>query len=163
MTTPFHEAVLVSGATETHYRRAGAGTPLLLLFPSNTANSLDKQLFVGLAKRCRVIAPLRPPGVPFSSWLRDLIDGLGLDCPYLVVDESIIGVALGFALLEQERVRGVVAVCQDQPDPMRPAGVEDRLEQCAHRLLVVALDPAADASTATGQILAFIDSPGRGT
>jgi hypothetical protein len=106
-----------------------------------------------------VIAPVRPAGVPFSRWLRDLIDGLGLDRPYLVADGSIAGVALGFALVEEERVGGVVAVCRDNFDPLRPSGVEDRLVQCTHRLLVLTVDPASDASIAAGQILAFIQSP----
>jgi pimeloyl-ACP methyl ester carboxylesterase len=161
MTTPCHQAVLVTGATETHYRRAGAGRPLLLLFPCGPADSLGNQLLERLATHCRVIAPVRPVGVPLSRWLRDLIDGLGLDRPYLVADQSIAGVALGFALMEHERVGGVVAVCRDYPDPLRPAALEDRLVQSAHRLLVVPLDPAADASTAAVQILAFIDSPER--
>jgi pimeloyl-ACP methyl ester carboxylesterase len=159
MTTPCHQAVLVTGATETHYSRTGTGTPLLLLFPCKPADSLGKQLLEGLATRCRVIAPVRPAGLPLSSWLRDLIDGLGLDRPYIVVDGSMAGGALGFALVEQERVGGVVAVCRDHPDPLRPAAIEDRLVQCGQRLLVVALDPAADAVTAAERILAFIDSP----
>jgi pimeloyl-ACP methyl ester carboxylesterase len=131
MTTPIHEAVLVTGAIETHYRRAGNGRPLLLLLPCNSADSAGKQLFEGLATRCRVIAPVQPPGVPFSDWLRDLIDGLGLDRPYLIVDTSIAEVARGFAQVEDERVGGVVAV-----------------------------DPAADPSTLVEQLRTLIGSIG---
>jgi pimeloyl-ACP methyl ester carboxylesterase len=106
--------VLVTGAIETVYRRAGTGAPLLLL--CNSTDSPGRQLFEELASSCRVIAPVRPPRVPFSGWLRDLIDGLGLDRPLLVVDDSIAEVALGFAQVEGDRVSGVVAV-----DPAAPA------------------------------------------
>lgn len=168
MTTPRFEALLVTGATETSYHRAGAGAPVLLLFPGGLADPLGARLFERLADRFRVIAPVQPAevgkggAVPVSKWLRDLVDGLGLVRASIVADEPCAGAALGFALMELERVAGVVAVCRDPADPARPVGVvEDRLQHSAHGLLVVSVDPAGDlargAAAAVHQMVPFLE------
>lgn len=156
------EAVLQTGAVETTYTRAGAGKPLLLLFPRGLADELAAELFPRLAARFRVVVPLAPaalggPELSFSRWMRELIDGLGLEKPTLVVDEAHTGVVLGFALVDPGRVRGVVALCRDDADPASSVG----MVQATQGLLVVAVDSAApvaeSAATATGEITRFVD------
>lgn len=121
MTTPSFEAVLFAGATETTYRRAGAGKPVLMLFPGGLADPFAARLFEHLAAGARVFSPVQPANVgdghggqdrapAFSAWLRDLIDGLGLVRTTIVADEPVAGAALAFAENEPERVAAVVAV-----------------------------------------------------
>lgn len=183
------EATLQTGATETRYHRAGAGVPVLLLFARAMTDPLGAHLFARLAARFRVIVPVLPAGVgpgepvggdssapaagdrgvpvPVSKWLRDLIDGLGLVQPSVVVDEAHAAALLRFLLVEPDRVGGVVLVCRDHADPARPAAaIEDRLAGSTHALLVVAVDVAADvavsAAAAAARMTPFLEQQGRG-
>lgn len=175
MTRSHVEALLQTGETETAYRRAGSGSPVILLFVRATEDPLGAELFQCLAERFRVIAPAMPVGVgrapasgggraavAVSQWLRDVIEGLGLVRPRVVVDESFAGMLLGFFLMERERVGGVVVVHRDHADPASTAcPLEDRLEHASQRLLVVSVDAAVDARAggrrASAQILPFLE------
>jgi hypothetical protein len=162
MSDPAVEAVLQTGAMETRYRRAGAGVPVLLLFPRGLADVLGAELFTRLSTRYRVVAPVVPDGVggagiPRSTWLRALIDGLGLVQPTVVADETLAGALLGFSLVDPGRVGGVVAICRDDADPASSVGTL----HAAHGLLVVAVDTASDAASsaeaAMTEIVRFVD------
>lgn len=87
-----HAAVL-AGGTETPYRRAGTGRPVLLLV-SGSAPDASEELFRALSQSFRVIMPELPdtgdPG-ELAQWLRDVIDGLGLVSPVIVVDPQSAG------------------------------------------------------------------------
>lgn len=104
------EAVLQTGAIETVYHRAGRGPAVILLFAEALADPVAARLFAGLSEHFRVIVPVLPGGVPFAPWLRDLIDGLGLDRPGLISEEDLADSSLRFSLEETERVAGFVAV-----------------------------------------------------
>lgn len=159
-------AVLQTGATETSYHRAGVGPPVLLLYAAALADPLGAALFAALATEFRVIAPVLPPGVgvaggvAVSRWLRDLIDGLGLERPGVIADAWFAGPLLGFVLMDRARVGGVAAVCRDHVDPHHDGAVEDELARSAHRLMVVLVDaaraPAAAAAEAAAQLVPFL-------
>jgi len=162
------QAVLQTGTAETHYHRAGVGPPVLLLYAHALTDPLGAALFAALAARFRVIAPTLPAGVggpgaglAISTWLRDLIDGLGLERPAVIADEWLAGPLLGFVLMDRERVGGVAAVCRDRVDPHRPGALEDQLERSAHQLMVVAVDDGVDAvagaAMAAAQLMPFLD------
>src|SRR5688572_22268608 len=96
MLPPACEAVLQTGTIETHYLRAGAGAPLLLLFQTALTDTLAAALFAQLSTRYRVVAPRVPAGVggagmPLSRWLRELVDGLGFVQPTAIADETLAG------------------------------------------------------------------------
>jgi hypothetical protein len=157
-------ALVQTGATETHYRRGGEGAVLLLLLAGGIEDSFGREVFARLAQRFRVIAPEVPTGVrggaagagaaepvSLSKWLRDLIDGLGLARPSLVVDEGVGVAALGFTLLDRDRVGALVTLHLDHADPAAPAGLaEGPLPHADRPLLVVRLDPRADADARAG-------------
>jgi pimeloyl-ACP methyl ester carboxylesterase len=158
MARPAEEAVLQTGAVETTYTRAGAGKPLLLLFPKGLGDELATALFTRLAERFKVVAPVTPEGgQSLSKWLREVIDGLGLEKPVVVAEETLVGGLLGFALVDPGRVGGVVAVCRDDADPASSVG----MVQATQGLLVVAVDTAASlaesAATAASEITRFVD------
>lgn len=140
--------VLRTGTTETQYRRAGQGPPVLLLFPGGTEDELGAQLFDRLAARFRVIAPICPVGVELTSWLRDLIEGLGLIRPAIVADEPFGTASLGLSMREPDRVGAVVVIARVGSDG-EEAG-----------FLCVRVDPTSDTTTraaaAEAQILPFL-------
>lgn len=153
------QAILLAGSTETVYHRAGAGSPVILLYYSGLPDPFVVRLFERLALRFRVIAPVRPAEVgnggqvAISQWLRDLVDGLGLLRVSLVADEGFAAATLGFALAESERVADVVAIVRDRADPARPVvAIADRLTHAAHRLLVVSVDTGGDPSVAASAV-----------
>lgn len=107
------EAVVWTGGEETPYRRAGHGTPVLLLGAG--AEDGDATLLLALAREFRVIAPGRlPPGgagdEAWGGWLRGLIDGLGLDRPLLVADDHLAPTLDRCARTDPGRIRAVLPV-----------------------------------------------------
>ena len=111
------EAVVWMGGVETPYRRGGDGAFVLLLLPATGVE--HDGLFEALAADFRVIAPLRLPhddgpprksgsGGPWEAWLRDLIDGLGLDRPPLVVDAALVKEVARCARVDPGRIRAVI-------------------------------------------------------
>ncbi|MBX3250953.1 MAG: hypothetical protein KF901_27500 [Myxococcales bacterium] len=140
--------VLRTGVIETCYHRAGKGPSILLLFADGIADPLGAQLFERLASRNRVIAPTPPPGVEPTSWLRDLIEGLGLVRPAIVADEPLGLPSLAFSMQEPDRVGAIVVLARAAHDGT-DAG-----------LLCVRIDPASDLATraaaAEAQIVSFL-------
>lgn len=124
------EAAVWVGGEETPYRRGGDGAPVLLLLPG--AGAGEGGLFAVLAAEFRVIAPLRLPryggpggpggpvgdGVggaasPWESWLRGLIDGLGLGRPPLVVDAALVAEVERCSRVDPGRIRAVLPAGPD--------------------------------------------------
>lgn len=145
-------ATLLSGGLETRYERAGAGAPVLLLAPGGVdERGQTDSLVARLSARFRVIHPVglprvaerqgrargRPASLPVVSWLRGLIDGLGLGRCALVATDPFCLDALGFALGDTERVSALVLLHRREPDPGAPAMVAGRLEGSRQRLLVI--------------------------
>lgn len=138
--------VLRIGTTETLYQRAGQGPPVLLLLHEGATDELGAELFGRLAARFRVIAPVRPAGVEITSWLRDLIEGLGLIRPAIVADEAFGLASLSLSMQEPDRVGAIVVMARASGDG---AG-----------FLHVRVDPGGDARTraasAEAQIVPFL-------
>lgn len=124
-------ACVVVGATDTQYRSAGRGDAIVLLTadPRTTASLLDR-----LPRRLRVLAPDMAPVTlagpdaadRFDTWLHGFLDALGISRTSLVTDSSCAAVALGFALLDSERVYGVVVLTSSDSRPLVPDDTRTR-------------------------------------
>lgn len=160
LTAPAINAVVLTGSTETHYRRAGSG-PLVLLLSGTGGEISGGQLFRELSEQFRVIAPRMPAAagegsipLALSSWLRDLIDGLGLVRPHLVAEEAFGIAALRFAMVDPERVGRLVIVCRDHTDPAAPYDVlSDVLEHSGIPLLLLRADAGVEGALLTPELL----------
>lgn len=113
------EAVVQAQGMETHYVRAGRG-PAVLLLRTGGGNAADP-LFVRLTTEFRVIAPVVPAVPSLAGWIRDVIDGLGLDRPSILADAMLDRrIALG-VLTDEERASRVAVLREGELDD---AGVE---------------------------------------
>jgi hypothetical protein len=92
------EAVLNAGDTETLYRRAGDGPHVLILCAARTPDEpLGGRMFDRLATEFRVIAAAAPAGAngtELGAWIDELIEGLGLDRPAVILDPALAGMLL---------------------------------------------------------------------
>lgn len=109
------EAVVQAGPMTTWYVRAGQGLPVLLLMRQGPRTTSGAPLFRRLAAEFRVVAPVCPTGEWVDSgpgdaatWLRGLMDGLGLVEARVVVDESLAPALAPFLESDRDRVRGVL-------------------------------------------------------
>jgi pimeloyl-ACP methyl ester carboxylesterase len=144
------EAVVHAGATETHYRRAGSGPVVLLLFPGGADDPPAACLFARLARRFRVIAPRPPASVraaarfaegdpaPVADWLRDLIDGLGLVRPGLVACHAFGPAALAFSRTDPDRAGALVALSRAASAADGAAMPIDEMVRALHAEMAVA-------------------------
>lgn len=147
MSRPPVEAVLQAGDTETLYRRAGDGAPVLLLCTGALAEPLGGRLFERLAAHVRVIAPSLPStegaAEVLATWLDEVTEGLGLVRPSVVIDESLASALLDGAVGPRESFAGVVVAV--------PAGeaVRRASRLAAADVLIVPVDGDAEAIAAT--------------
>jgi pimeloyl-ACP methyl ester carboxylesterase len=158
-------ACVVAGNTDTHYLRAGRGEPVLVL----TANPDASRTLLDLLPRdFRVMAPEATapggagatPTLDFAAWIRDFLDALGIACVAMIVDPCFAAPALGFALLEPDRVKGLVfLLCQCGDGAVNEGGVSDRLGQSGQRLLAMRFDPSGPAAAQAGipEMVAFLE------
>lgn len=116
MTRPPVEAVLQAGDTETLYRRAGNGAPVLLLCTGVLADPLGGQLFERLAQHVRVIAPSMPSAgraaEVLATWLDEVTEGLGLVRPSVVIDEALAAALLDGEVAAPAAFAGVVVAVE---------------------------------------------------
>lgn len=75
------EAVVQVGEQETPYLRCGRGAPVVVLA---TSTAERERLVRLVGTRFRVVAPQPPGTTDLSAWLREVIEGLGLEDPILV-------------------------------------------------------------------------------
>lgn len=114
-----HGAVC-AGTAETQYLRAGDGHPVVLLHGAASAAEPWAALVGPLSARFRVILPLEirhqepnaigsePDGTGSFIWLRDFLDGLGLQRVSLIGGGEGETLAVDFAREEPERVEQLV-------------------------------------------------------
>lgn len=148
------EAVVQTGGVETLYRRAGSGTRVLLLGGAGgpvAAVGLFEWLSVGF----RTIAPVLPAdvgeilsGTP-ELWLRGLVDGLGVERPAIVADESWAHVLLRFAIGDPDRVDRMALVGVRGWDGAVHAAPLDSLRNAGHPILLVRIPRAGHGDPAT--------------
>jgi pimeloyl-ACP methyl ester carboxylesterase len=118
------EAVVQTGPTETRYVRAGKGAPVLLLFDDGAVAAVVSQLLETLASEFRVLLPaLTGRGTDFadagqgsfSTWLRNFMDGLGVDRFAVITTTSYAEATAVFATTDPDRIRGVVILASGNP------------------------------------------------
>ncbi|HUQ05227.1 MAG TPA: hypothetical protein VM261_22140 [Kofleriaceae bacterium] len=148
MSRPPVEAVLQAGDTETLYRRAGDGPPVLLLCTGVLADPLGGRLFERLATRARVIAPACPAGSRatdiLADWLAEVSEGLGLERPSVVIDEGLASALLDGELAASERFASVIVAVAGGSDASERAA--DLARRGAHVVPVVDDDASAVAA-----------------
>jgi hypothetical protein len=102
------------------YRRRGAGRPVVLLddgadtgWPA-LGGPLDGAPGDLLAAHFRTIRPELPAAAPLAlaTWLRDFLDGIGVDAPALVALGCHARVALALARTDADRVARVLVVTE---------------------------------------------------
>ena len=158
-------ATVCAGVTATDYLRAGCGEPVLLL-----CGRPERPLLAPLAARFRVIAPdlpcdpTRAPDDrrgPFSEWLRDFLDGLGVARTHVVADEPYALRTLRFTLTDPTRVDRIALLFRDAHDPAISAGPRPELLGHSGHPLLVSCDTGVgvrgDAcATVADEILRFL-------
>jgi hypothetical protein len=137
----FTHGTVFAGAVETRYRHIGEGDALILL--ASAEWSCVPATFDVLAEHFRVIVPSPPaPESPsgsrvLSDWLGPFLDGLGLTRVALVADERLGASALGFALLDDDRVQRLAIVLDGIATNPPDASIRDSLASAGTPLVVI--------------------------
>ena len=93
------------------YHRAGAGRPLVLLRSAATPDSLWPELEEQLVAKFRVFTPELPPDCEdVAAWVKDFLEGVGLDRIPLVAADPCCLSALELALLGADQIERLVLV-----------------------------------------------------
>lgn len=129
------EAVVQTGPVETKYVRAGKGAPVLLLLDERAVTAVVSQLLEALTAEFRLLLPAidgdlvlnAPDGhAAFCSWLRDFMDGLGVDRFALIATAHYSAAVAAFMSTDPERIDRVVLLGAGGAPVMLAAG--DRRE-----------------------------------
>lgn len=148
------------GVTDTPYRRAGRGAPVVVLAAAESR--AEGALLATLPHEFRLILPdvpvlpvaARDESLAFPGWLRGFLDGLGLGGVAIVAEERFGAAALGFALLEPERVERLVFLLDGVMEVSHLGAVADSLRTSGVPVLVSWL--AADAAASAAEIGRFL-------
>lgn len=114
-------ACVVLGPTDISYRCAGRGEAVVLLAADPATASA---LLARLPRRLRVLAPdvsmglVRPEtgSGDFDEWLHGFLDVVGIPRTSLITDDFFAAATLGFAMLDPERVYGVVLLTRSDAE-----------------------------------------------
>jgi pimeloyl-ACP methyl ester carboxylesterase len=92
------------------YHRAGAGRPLVLLRAA-ASDALWPELEEQLVARYRVLTPELPPDcADVAAWVKDFLEGVGLDRVVVVATDPCCLSALELALLGAQQIERLVLV-----------------------------------------------------
>lgn len=117
------KAVVRAGTEETAYHRTGAGRPIVALSRRPLDDPGWNPLIETLATRYRVIVPMLDTARPdFAVWLRSFLDGIGLTAVVLLADEPLSAPAVGFAVLDTDRVEALVVLADVDGDSVTAVG-----------------------------------------
>lgn len=150
-------AVVRVGTTVTEYSRSGSGKPVVVLGLTEALRRCPRSVLQeALSSRFKVILPESSPTPgEFVGWLRAFLDGLGLGRVSLVADDSLGVAAIGFTLIESDRVDHLVLISGCGPDSVAlGAALADVSQQSACPLLMVSLDQPSE--NITGQVVEFL-------
>ncbi|MDB4883672.1 MAG: hypothetical protein JWL95_2438 [Gemmatimonadetes bacterium] len=93
------------------YRRAGAGRPVLVLRSAVEPEPLWAELDEALVSVFRVLTPDLPHAcADVAAWMRDFLEGVGIDRVTLIAEDSLCIAALEMALLNADQVERMVLV-----------------------------------------------------
>jgi pimeloyl-ACP methyl ester carboxylesterase len=93
------------------YHRAGVGRPLVLLRTAADPDSLWPELEEQLVTRFRVLTPDLPPDCEdVAGWMKDFLEGVGLDRVVVVAADPCCLSALELALLGAQQIERLVLV-----------------------------------------------------
>ena len=161
-------ATLRLGATDVPYSCRGTGAPVLLLAGDP---KLRNYLQSHLAARFRVVAPATgccERELGSSTWLRGLIDGLGLNRPRIVASDSHALAALHFTASDPERVDRIAVLWRESAgDPADRTMLQDRLTFASAPLLLVRIRPwngdPEHGFDELADLIRFLESPSEGS
>lgn len=144
-----HESVHAEvrvGDSVTKYLRAGTGRPVLLLGSFEPPFQAWPGLTAELAGNFRLIAPQLPANRDqFAAWVRAFLDGLGLLKVSIVATDDVGVAAIGFALLENERVDRLALLSNDRSNEGAFfGGIDDPLRESPMPFVVIHRDHASD-------------------
>jgi pimeloyl-ACP methyl ester carboxylesterase len=152
-------ACVVVGCNDTQYRSAGRGDAVVLLAadPATATALLER-----LPRRLRVLAPdMMPKGVVgpeaadrFDEWLHGFLDALGIPRTSLITDSFFAAATLGFALLDPDRVNGVVFLTSTEG---RQAPDGARSEKPALLVTPCTFDDGLLVESVVEEIVEFLD------
>jgi len=153
-------ACVVVGCTDTRYRSVGRGSPVVLLAadPATAAALLER-----LPRHLRAIAPeTLPRGVvgddatdDFDRWLRNFLDALGVPRTSFITDALFAAATLSFALLDPDRVNGVVFLTGTASDAA-PV-LETRTEDTALLVTPCTFENGVIVQSVIDDIVQFLD------
>jgi len=138
------------------YHRAGAGRPLVLLRAAAAPDALWPELEAQLIGRFRVFTPELPPDCDdVAAWVKDFLEGVGLDRVRLIAADPCCLSALELTLLGADQIERLVLVPGGQAGE---TGLDGTLATAfagvSVPLLVVRRGvPAAEALPLLGQFL----------
>jgi len=93
------------------YHRAGAGRPLVLLRGADDPEAIWPELDAQLVGQFRVFTPDLPPDCgDVAAWMKDFLEGVGLDRVLLIAADPCCLAALELALLGPDQVERLVLV-----------------------------------------------------
>jgi hypothetical protein len=143
----------------TRYHRRGAGRPVLLLADAAGAGGAPwPALDDALAARFRTIRPELPAApAPFADWLRDFLDGIGVEAAAVVAAGRHGAAALDFSGSDADRVERVLVVADAAP-PEHAAALAAAL--AAAPAAVPVLVVAGRDESALAAALAFLGGGG---
>jgi hypothetical protein len=106
------EALVQIGAVVVPCVRAGRGSTVLVLGAGPLDRLAESPVFRQLSRASRAIGAVPPAGCEWT-WLRDLIDGLGIERTKVVADRTLAELVQRFADECPDRLEGVV--CMGEP------------------------------------------------
>jgi pimeloyl-ACP methyl ester carboxylesterase len=118
------EAVVQTGPVETRYVRAGRGAPVLLLFNDDAAGAAASQLLEAMVSEYRLVLPAldghgcassRAGRDSFCAWLRDFMDGLGIDRFAVIAASVYAGAIAAFTATDPDRIEAVIVLGTSSP------------------------------------------------
>lgn len=161
----YTQASVHAGRMPIRYKRAGAGAPVVAVGPSDDEWML---LCAALARRFRVIVPSvgdDDTGTDLGQLFRDLVDGLGLVRPHLVVAGARGVDALVLALSDPHRIDRLAILWHRSSECTALDWVlEDTLRDSHHALMLVPLQDAPACSLSEPlleALISFLEGSGR--